>query len=483
MRARLFLSFTIVTIVTLLVMGLILQSNTQTAITSFAQRGGFLGADRIVDELGDYYQETGSWTGVEELVTSSLHTAEGSSSSSQGQGQGQGSGGMGMGQNRGSTTGMMSGQGMVGQFTLADAGGTVLISENPSIAGTLPEDILQNAIAIEVDQQVVGYLVPESSVLDLTDIIRENLTEALNQSLLPTALIAITVALILALFSATLLMRPVHQLTKAAGQMGQGDLSQRVPVSGGKELEQLGRTFNQMAASLEQSQIARKAMTADIAHELRTPLSVQRANLEALQDGVYPLTLENLEPIIQQNILLNQLVEDLRTLALTDTGTLSLIQSATDPGDFFRQIYENFSSHFLARQITLSFHAEGDLSHCPQISIDRSRITQVVNNLLQNAYRHTPDGGQVAMSLTCAPQQVTLTIHDSGEGIPEESLPLIFDRFYRADQSRARDYGGAGLGLTIARRLTEAHQGALRAANHPEGGAFFTLTLPTVEVL
>jgi signal transduction histidine kinase len=482
MRLRLFLTFSIVMLITILVLGFVLQSNTQTTITTFAQQGGFLGADRIVQELEDYYQENGSWTGVEALVSTSLHTGTGTNGEGASQGQGSGQG-MGMGQqNRGENAGLMSGQGMVGQFTLANQNGVVLFSEDPNLPTTLSSDILQNAIAIEVNQQLVGYLVPETSVLDLTDIIRSNLSDALNQSLLPTAIIASAVALLLALVSATVLMRPVHQLTDAARKLAEGDLSQRVPVSGGKELKQLGQTFNQMASSLEQSQIARKAMTADIAHELRTPLSVQRANLEALQDGVYPFTLENLEPIIQQNILLNQLVEDLRTLALTDTETLSLIRSETDPEEFFRQICENFSSHFQSRQIGLTFQTVGDLSSCPRINIDRSRVTQVVNNLLQNAYRHTPDGGNVKMSLGCGADQVTLTIHDSGQGIPEEALPMIFDRFYRADQSRARDYGGAGLGLTIARRLSEAHHGTLSAANHPEGGAVFTLTLPAEEV-
>ncbi len=476
MRLRLFLTFSIVTLTTLLVLGFVIQSNTQTAITTFAQQGGFLAADRIVSALGDYYQENGSWTGVESVISSTLHAGSGT-------GQGQGLGGQGIGQQNRGNTGAMYGQGLIGQITLTDQDGVVLYSENPNLTGTLSSDIMQNAIAIEADQQVVGYIVPASTVLDLTDIIRENLSDTLNQSLLPTAVIASAVALLLALVSATVLMRPVRQLTGAASKLAEGDLSQRVPVSGGKELEQLGQTFNQMASSLEQAQTTRKAMTADIAHELRTPLSVQRANLEALQDGVYPLTLENLEPIIQQNILLNQLVEDLRTLALTDAEGLSLIRSETNPEEFFHQIYENFSSHFKARQIALTFTPVGDLSRCPKIEIDRSRITQVVNNLLQNAYRHTPDGGRVEMSLVCEARQVTLTIHDSGQGIPGESLPMIFERFYRADQSRARDYGGAGLGLTIARRLTEAHHGTLQAANHPAGGAIFTLALPTMEAV
>ncbi|MGD2028153.1 MAG: ATP-binding protein [Anaerolineales bacterium] len=467
MRIRLFLAFTTITIITVVILGVIIQTGTQTVITSFANQGGFIGADRIVEELGNYYRENGSWQGVGALVSLELPAEEHSPGQGMGMGMGQGAHGEGMG--------YMGGQGMVGSFTLADASGEVLLTNDPEMPQTLPPSILQNAIPVQVGGDPVGYLVPESSVLDLTGIISENLTAALTQSLLPTALITGGIALLLALIMAALLMQPVRQLTNAADQIAGGDLSQRVPVSGGKELEQLGRSFNQMAESLEQSLATRQAMTADIAHELRTPLSVQRANLEALQDGVYPLTLENLQPIIQQNNLLNQLVEDLRTLALTDTKSLTLNLESTEPVDFFENICETFKSKFEARHISLNFQAFGTSE---SIQIDRSRITQVVNNLLQNAFRHTPSGGQVEVDLSCNATALTLKIHDSGEGIPEEALPHIFERFYRADQSRARDKGGTGLGLTIARQLVEAHHGDLTAANHPDGGAVFTLKLP-----
>ena len=468
MRIRLFLAFTIITIITVVILGIVIQTGTQTVITSFANRGGFIGADRIVEELGKYYRENGSWQGVGALVSLELPAEEHAPGQGMGMGMGQGAHGEGMG--------YMGGQGMVGSFTLADTSGEVLLTNDPEMPQILPAAILQNAIPVQVGGDTVGYLVPESSVLDLTGIISENLAAALNQSLLPTALITGGIALLLALIMAALLMRPVRQLTNAADQLAGGDLSQRVPVSGGKELEQLGRSFNQMAGSLERSLATRQAMTADIAHELRTPLSVQRANLEALQDGVYPLTLENLQPIIQQNNLLNQLVEDLRTLAMSDSKSLTLNLEPIDPVDIFKNICETFKSKFETRNISLNFHSFGA---CEPIQIDRGRITQVVNNLLQNAFRHTPDGGQVVADLKCNPTAITLAIHDSGDGIPEEALPHIFERFYRADQSRARDKGGTGLGLTIARRLAEAHRGELTAANHPDGGAVFTLKLPT----
>lgn len=473
MRLRLFLSFALITIITLVVLAVVIQNNTQTTITSFAKSGGFLGADRIVNQLAAYYQENGSWDDVSSQLTLGSGQNFNGQKSENSQGQG-----MGMGQGRGGYRSgymLMGGQGMLGEFTLADADGVVLVTENTSLPENLPNDILENALPIKVDGHIAGFLVTENNILDLTDVISNNLSLALNESLLITVLISGGIALALAVVLAQFLIRPVSRLTSAADQVSRGDLSQRVPESGGAELEKLASTFNRMAESLEESHQVRKAMTADIAHELRNPLSVQKANLEAIQDGVYPLTLETLQPIIQQNILLNKLVEDLRTLALADTNSLALERTHVDFISFVQKICENVQPQFDAGELQLRFEHPAE---CPKIFLDPGRINQVVYNLLQNSLRHTPPDGMVELSLKCSENHAILEIRDTGDGIPEELLPMIFERFFRADQSRARDKGGTGLGLTIARRLIEAHQGSLTAANHPEGGAVFTLTLP-----
>ena len=479
MRLRLFLSFALITVITLAILSFVVQGQTQSTLTTFAKGGGFFGADRIVNQLEAYYLEHGSWEGVSSEITSSGSP----DSNNQGTGQQQNSQGQGMGaaQGRGNSRGgymYMSGQSMIGNFTLTDPEGQVIFSSTTDTVDQYPADALENSYPITVDNQLVGYVVPDNSIIDLGDIISENLKTALNDSLLKTVLISGGVALLLALIFAYVLMRPVRRLTTAASQLAQGDLSQRVPLQGGAELSQLAKTFNQMAESLEQSQQARKAMTADIAHELRNPLAVQRANLEAIQDGVYPLTLENLEPIIQQNSFLNKLVEDLRTLTLTDTNTLSLDKTATDFTAFFDQICEHVQPQFTANQIELKFDHSGP---CPKIAMDQNRMNQVIYNLLQNSLHHTPSGGKVILTLSCNASTAELSIHDSGVGIPEEALPQIFERFYRADHSRSRDKGGTGLGLTIALRLVEAHNGTLTAANHPNGGAVFTIRLPIGE--
>lgn len=289
-------------------------------------------------------------------------------------------------------------------------------------------------------------------------------------------LIGAALSLVLALILAYQLLRPVQALTRAARMMAQGDLSQRVAVGGNDELATLGRAFNHMAESLQRAEESRRAMTADIAHELRNPLAVQRAHLEALQDGVYPLTPENLTPILEQNQLLTRLVEDLRTLALADAGQLRLEFQPTDLKALVDNVLEHFMPQIAARRIELRRHYPEDA--LPHLSLDAQRIGQILNNLLSNALRHTPEGGFIELSLSAAPTAVQLSLRDSGAGIPAEALPHIFERFYRADKGRSRAEGGTGLGLAIARKLAQAHGGNLSAANHPQGGAVFTLTLP-----
>jgi len=216
-------------------------------------------------------------------------------------------------------------------------------------------------------------------------------------------------------------------------------------------------------------------MTADIAHELRTPLAVQMAHLEALQDGIYPLTPESLDPILEQNRLLNHLVEDLRTLALADAGQLKLELVQTDLQTLAGRVAERFRAQASTQQVDIQLSL---VPGCPSILVDPTRIEQVLNNLLSNALRYTPSGGKIELSLKTDAQAVKITIHDNGPGISEQALPHIFERFFRADRSRNRSEGGSGLGLAIALQIAELHGGRLTADNAPQGGAVFTLSLP-----
>jgi two-component system, OmpR family, sensor histidine kinase BaeS len=207
---------------------------------------------------------------------------------------------------------------------------------------------------------------------------------------------------------------------------------------------------------------------ADVAHELRTPLSGIQGTVEAMQDGVFAFTPNNLDAIHEQVLLLNRLVEDLRTLANAEAGQLSLHREAVDLAQVAARQRTVQIPHFQQKGVTLTLNASADL---PRVDGDEERLGQVLGNLLANALRHTPTGGHVDVQLSAADGQVHLAVIDDGEGIAPEDLPHVFDRFYRGDRSRSRLSGGSGLGLAIVRQLVEAHGGAIRVASPPPGQA------------
>jgi signal transduction histidine kinase len=361
-------------------------------------------------------------------------------------------------------------------FRVADQSGNVVANTtNPEDSGKLTSVELANALPMTVNGQQVGYLLPERR-LTFTPEDQSALVDRLNQAGLSAALISGGFSIVIALVLAYGLLRPVHELTVAAGKLAEGDLSQRVPVQGNDELASLGQAFNEMAATLQLAEKSRRAMTADIAHELRTPLSVQRANLEALQDGVYALTVDNLQPILDQNELLTRLVEDLRTLALADAGQLNLERTLVNVEELTQEVVSRFRPAAMKRKVTLTLCVKGK---CGETALDRQRVEQILNNLLSNSLRYTPAGSEVSIHLACEKGTLTLKVRDRGPGIPAESLPHVFERFYRVDRSRSREEGGTGLGLSIARKLAQGHGGDLAVSNHPEGGALFTLTIPS----
>lgn len=446
MRLKLFLSFTLIVLVSVSLVAVIARRGAVNEVRNFVFRGGMVGLSDMATSLENYYHTNGSWSGVQSIFNS-----------------------------------LRSGRNALGEMMnqrllLTDASGSVLAdTQGDGIGNTLTSSEIGASIPLDVDGKTVGYLFAVGG-MGFTAGNEQFLLGRLNRGVLLAGLVAGALAIILALVLAYTLLRPVHALTFAAQKLAEGDLSQRVEVHGEDEMATLGHTFNQMADSLQQAEEARRAMTADIAHELRTPLAVQRANLEALQDGVYPLTADNLAPVIEQNHLLTHLVEDLRTLALADAGQIELERTPTDLASLVGRVVERFQPQAVTQQVKLVITPP--TIPLPEVLLDPIRLEQILTNLLSNAMRYTPTGEQVELSLASTPTTVLVRVHDSGPGIPAESLPYIFGRFYRVDKSRNRSEGGSGLGLAIARQLARAHGGDLTVANHPSGGAVFTLVLP-----
>jgi len=271
--------------------------------------------------------------------------------------------------------------------------------------------------------------------------------------------------------------RPLVELAKATQAVAAGDLSTRVPTHSPGEIGELAAAFNQMTQDLAQADKLRRNLTADVAHELRTPISVVRGKVEGILDGVYPATSEHLEPVLEEIKLLTQLVEDLGMLALAEAGQLALERQATNLGDLLQDAQVNFSPQAADRGVTLTLDLPTEL---PKVMVDRRRIAQVLGNLLTNALRHTPGGGYVTLSAAASERMVKVTVADTGKGIPSEDLPYIFERFWRGDKSRSRAAGGTGLGLAIAKQLVEVHGGTISVESTPGQGSTFWFTLPTL---
>ncbi len=301
------------------------------------------------------------------------------------------------------------------------------------------------------------------------------LVSAVNRSLLWTGLAAGAGGILLVSVLSRRILAPVRLLSSAARGLGQGDLTRRVSATGRDEVGHLARTFNAMADSLQRAEQQRRNLVADVAHELRTPLSNVQGYLEAVKDGLLQPNSATIEIIHQQVLQLAHLVEDLRLLALAEAGALRLDREVDSLEDVLRRSVEAVRPRAEARGVAVALEVPPGF---PLVEMDRARIAQVVGNLLENAVQHTPDGGEVAVLAEVVGPATRITVGDTGEGIPPEDLPYVFDRFYRVDHSRSRGTGGVGLGLTIAKQLLEAHGGAIRVESAPGKGSRFIFELP-----
>jgi signal transduction histidine kinase len=271
---------------------------------------------------------------------------------------------------------------------------------------------------------------------------------------------------------------PLADLMSAADAVAEGDLSIRVRENVPGEFGQLARSFNRMTAELERAETRRRNLTADVAHELRSPLQIIQGNLEGILDGVYVPDREHIGATLEETRLLARLVSDLQTLSLAEAGQLPLHKVEVSAADLLEDALTSFAGQAAAAGIRLSAQLIEDGASLT-LWVDPDRIDQVLSNLVANALRHTPAGGEVVLRAQSSAESISLQVQDSGPGILPDDLPFIFDRFYRGDRARTRSAGsGSGLGLAIARQLIQAHGGQIQVENLPGSGALFTIHLP-----
>lgn len=360
-------------------------------------------------------------------------------------------------------------------LTVADARGVVFIPGDRFMMGdVLPPAVRQDAFPLEANGETVGYVLASREAFRQSQA-EQLLLERVNRTVIFASLGAAGLALVLGLLLSRTLSRPIRELTRATKAVAQGELHQQVPVRSTDEIGELARSFNQMSRDLARAQSLRQQMTADIAHELRTPLSVILSHVDAIEEGILQPTPETLHVIREETTQLSRLVEDLRTLSRADAGELSMTLILANPGDLLSKTAASHRPLAAEKGIDLDVDTDVDL---PPIQVDPERINQVLDNLLSNALRHTPEGGSIRLFARKADEGVELVIVDSGPGIASEALPHVFERFYRADSARGRDLGGSGLGLAIARSIVESHAGHIRAESEPGKGAAFIVWLP-----
>jgi signal transduction histidine kinase len=362
-----------------------------------------------------------------------------------------------------------------GRLIVRDATGQVVGDSSPGF--DRPRGTVGHFIPIEVGGRKVGSV--QLSNTDAGSTIREpavsRLASAVNRSLFWSGLLAVAGGILLIGLLSRQILAPVQSLTAAAQQLGRGDLTQRVSDEGPGEIGQLARSFNTMAENLEMAEKQRRSLAADVAHELRTPLSNVQGYLEAVKDRLLQADDKTIDTIYQQVVHVVQLVEDLRILALAESGTLRLHQESGSMEELLRQAVDAFRPQAEAKGVELSVQIQPEL---PDVPMDRTRIAQVVANLLDNAIFHTPEGGSVAVTAQTGDSALTVAVSDTGPGISPQDIDLVFERFYRVDPSRTRSTGGTGLGLTIAKQLIQAHGGTIGVESSVGHGSRFYFDLP-----
>jgi two-component system, OmpR family, sensor histidine kinase BaeS len=434
--SKLILAFLSIGIISVAIIFITARWNTRAEFLRFVTNENQMD---IIAELSDYHRAHGTWAGVESLFTDGNDPER-------------------------------------YPFALADQRGRIIIPNGKFRPGEWISPFeARGGTALIEEGRVVGILIPVRSSFEGRPRELEFL-ERSNRTLLYGALIGAGIALLLGVILSRTLTRPIRELTRATHAVAQGDLNQQVPVRSDDELGELAQAFNTMSAELSRSVNARRQMTADIAHELRTPLSLILGHAEAVHDGVLPPNRANFEIIREEAARLEHLVNDLRILSLADAGELNISLQPVQPEGLLQEVAALYQVQTQRKNIRLALDIASPL---PPIEVDPGRMTQVLTNIVDNALRHTPEGGQITLSAQERDEQVELAVQDSGPGLKADELDRIFNRLYRTDAARQREGdGGSGLGLAIARSIVQAHGGQVFAESTMGEGLRVTLRLP-----
>jgi signal transduction histidine kinase len=457
---RLTFAFVAITLLSVALVAALASAVATDQFTAYLSGQQVMNEAALSDDLTAYYRQNGSWDGVGALIS-----ASDAGGIRRGRGAMGGMGVNGAGQMRGATA-----------VTLANAAGAVVYGDH--IGQSLPEMERSQALPISVGGATVGYLLVTSPGRMILNQAQQAFIDQLQRNVTFAALAAVVLATILGLLVSRALATPLAGLSLAARAFAKRDWTFRAPLRGTQETADVALALNQMAESLQKAERNRRDMVADIAHELRTPVTVIQGNLRAMLDGVYPLELAEVATLYDETLLLNRLIDDLRELALAEAGQLQINIQPTDTATVLRTTAERFTALAGAQDVGLTVQSADTL---PLAQVDPDRLAQVLRILLVNALRYTPAGKSVVLAVAGAPGafgMLRVSVTDTGAGIVSEDLTYVFDRFYRGDKSRTRASGGSGLGLAIARSLVEVMGGQIGVESTLGQGSSFWFTVP-----
>ncbi len=414
----------------------------------------------LIEDLADYYRFNQNWQAVDQLFLADDAAVEAKDESHWFRRRGHGPPPAG---------------------TLVDANGAILWSQQTGRVGDkIARNELTQGVPVRLRDKVVGWFIFDDLPAQATPPVtpEQAFLKNVQQAILVGAVGATLAALVVGVFLAQTLTRPIRELTTATKVVAEGQLGHQVKVRSKDELGDLATSFNQMSRDLAQANQLRRQMTADIAHDLRTPLSILLGYTEALSDGKLAGTMEIHQVMHREAQHLSHLIDDLRTLSLADADELALNLQVCLPYELLTRTAAAYQGQAGPKNITLTVQSSRDL---PPVMVDPDRMAQVLGNLVSNALRYTPAAGQITLSAEADETEVILCVQDTGSGIPPEELPYIFDRFYRADASRQQSNGESGLGLAIARSIVAAHNGIISVDSLLDNGTTFTIRLKQAE--
>ena len=443
----------LIVVVSVGLMAYLTNLSTTREFQQYISRGNMMYTQSLADSLGDLYAEEQGWNNIQETLRSlPLSTSV--------------------------------------RILVTDSSGVIIADTAREWLGKESAEVsLSDGTPITVSGQTVGSLylltsggmvrghmggrIPQAIPMVVTS--EEDFLERVNDSLWKVGLIAVAVALVIGLILTRQITRPVRALISGARHLTKGELSYRVTVKSRDEIGELADSFNIMASSLEKGEQSRRQLTADIAHELRTPLTVIEGTVDGIIDGVFQPDTEHLRSIKEQTALLTHLISDLRDISLAESGQLKLNLTSTDMVELVRRVVSNYEINAREKNIRIKLEEEPQIS---EIEADTVRMEQVISNLLVNAIRHTPSSGSISVTIKNDEGGLAISVADTGEGIAQDDLPHVFERFYRSGSSRSRKEGGTGLGLAIVKQMVEAHGGKVWVESKKGTGSIFSILLP-----